>query len=127
MQRRVYAANPGSIHPTDPTINVHGLGLRLAQIFRRGLRDWDWSVHARYRGSYGYRGGKKRWPEGDTRSYNDRGTCATYGKPFHARFSTYRVTILPTGGPILTTMTTTVNAHYNGFMLLIRTHWAGFE
>lgn len=30
---RVYAANPGSIHPTDPTINVHGLGLRLAQIF----------------------------------------------------------------------------------------------
>lgn len=43
-------------HPTDPTINVHGLGLRLAQIFRRGLRDWDWSVHARYRGSYGYRG-----------------------------------------------------------------------
>lgn len=48
---RVYAANPGSIHPTDPTINVHGLGLRLAQIFRCGLRDW--SVHARYRGSYG--------------------------------------------------------------------------
>jgi len=23
--------------------------------------------------------------------------------------------------------TTTVNAHYNGFMLLIRTHWPGFE
>lgn len=27
-----------------------------------------------------------------------RGTCAPHGKPFHARFSTYRITILPTEG-----------------------------
>lgn len=71
------------------------------------------------------RGNKKRWIRYALVQCPGYVRARTYGKPFHARLSTYRVTILPTSAPIPATMTTTVNAHYNGFMLLIRTHLGG--
>ena len=102
------------------TINVR-IRIKVGTDFAVDFRDW--SVHAHgIVFTYLPRGGERRGTILDNVGVRAR----TYGEPFHARFSTYRVTILPTVS-LLTTITTTVNAHYNGFMLLIRTHWAGFE
>lgn len=107
----------GYIHPSF-AINVHGLGLRLAQIFvvcpTSGLKCARTLPGGR-RDGY------------DTRSYNVRGTYVR--EPMENLFTLGSPRIASRSSPPQprspTTMRTTVNAHYNGFMLLIRTHLGG--